>query len=636
MKTQAMLLLVAACFVSAPTVAQNAVHLATSSVSTALTENADAIVRLDETKIEIFNPAEAKVRFKRIVTVLNEKGRKYGVAVVGYDKTLFMLQWLNGKLYDASGNHLRNLESGDVKDFSAISGGSLYEDSRVRVGELYHGEFPYTVEYEYEVYNRAIFNLPKWFPEETSTAVERSRFEVQCPKSIKLMWRACGGDLNPKVSEKDGRDIYVWEVSNLLPFKPEELGPDFSEQAKSVRVIPATFEVEGVKGTATTWKEFGAWQYTLWKGRDELPDAVKADVKALIADVKTEREKVQKLYEYLQAKVRYISVQLGIGGWQPFDARYVAERGYGDCKALTNFMLALCKEAKLPAYPALIKSGDSAPTMLTDFPSNQFDHVICFVPLKKDTIWLECTSQNLLCGRLSDFTENRYALALTRDGGVLVRTPSTPSQKNLQQRRISVTLNESGSGTATVKTLWTGNQQDDQLALVNLAPIDKEKWVITHVRLPSFRLTAADFSDIQPRQDAISMTFSLDLPRYASVSGKRLFFQPNLLERGASVPPDLKERKYPVRRSYGYLDIDTVSYTLPPGFAVETSPTPTVLEKSFARYSSNVTVHGNTLTYTRLMEFKSPEIPAVLYKDYQEFMRQVVQADNAKVVLVKK
>ncbi len=61
------------------------------------------------------------------------------------------------------------------------------------------------------------------------------------------------------------------------------------------------------------------------------------------------RQKVFALYDYLQKNTRYISVQLGIGGWQPFPADYVATKRYGDCKALSNFMVALLKEAGIKA-----------------------------------------------------------------------------------------------------------------------------------------------------------------------------------------------------------------------------------------------------------------------------------------------
>jgi len=85
----------------------------------------------------------------------------------------------------------------------------------------------------------------------------------------------------------------------------------------------------------------------------------------------------------MQDHTRYISIQLGIGGWQPFDAAFVQEHGYGDCKALSNYMVALLKTAGITAYSVLIRPGDYRYTFNESFPSNQFTHVIVCVPFQK-------------------------------------------------------------------------------------------------------------------------------------------------------------------------------------------------------------------------------------------------------------
>ena len=129
-------------------------------------------------------------------------------------------------------------------------------------------------------------------------------------------------------------------------------------------------------------------------------------------------KKVAVLYDYLQKNTHYVLVTFGIGGLQPYEASYVARNKYGDCKALSNFMVALLKEAGIKSYPVAIWGGEEEREFVKDFPSHQSNHIICAVPIEKDTVWLECTtSQFLPAGYLSWFTANRFGLLISENGG---------------------------------------------------------------------------------------------------------------------------------------------------------------------------------------------------------------------------
>ena len=111
--------------------------------------------------------------------------------------------------------------------------------------------------------------------------------------------------------------------------------------------------------------------------------------------------------------MQYISIKLGIGGWQPLTAKFVSEKGYGDCKALTNLMMALLKEAGIKSNYVLILAGADENDINTSFPASYFNHVICAVPMAADTVWLECTSQVKDPGYMVSFTGNMHSLILT-------------------------------------------------------------------------------------------------------------------------------------------------------------------------------------------------------------------------------
>ena len=608
---------------------------ALTSIDPLLAFSADAVVRLDAQRFEVDGPGRATWTVRRAVTVLNADAREEGRVVIFYNK-MREVKKLRGRVRNAQGKVVQKLRKGDIDDYSAISGFSLYEDSRVRVAELYHDTYPYTVEFEYEVRYDGVISWPTWRPQWGGNPVEHAVFELDAPADMPTRYAVRDLDVEADVAERRSRKTLRWEISGLPGIEPEPYGPAVQEQVGGVYTAPATFEIEGTTGDMSSWQSFGRWMHGLYEGRDVLPPEAAAEARRLVADVQDDREKVRQLYEYLQAKTRYVSIQLGLGGWQPFDAAYVDRRGYGDCKALTNYMMALLRAVGIEAYPALIRAGTSEPDVLADFPSNQFNHVILYVPLASGPVWLECTSQIAPFGHLGTFTEDRYALVVRPDGGELVRTPESQAGENLQVRHATVALTASGDARADVTTRYTGSQQDRvRSALAQSSGRDRDEWLHRAIDVPSFRVVRADFSSIDAREPDVALPVTLELPRYASATGSRLFLRPNLMERSSMTLPPTDVREQPVEMAYAFCDADTIRYTLPEGFRVEAMPREVVLEKPFGRYAAQVAVEEDgVLVYARHLEITEAEIPAKQYADVRAFFQQVAQADRAQVVLV--
>jgi len=145
-------------------------------------------------------------------------------------------------------------------------------------------------------------------------------------------------------------------------------------------------------GQLTSWQSYGKWQHDLNADVCTLSADRAAEIKKLTANLPGDKEKVKYLYEYLQHNVRYVNIKLGIGGLKPLSATFVDQKKYGDCKALSNYMVALLKSVNIPAYYAIVKAGDNEEPADPAFPADPFNHIIVCVPLKGDTTWLECTN----------------------------------------------------------------------------------------------------------------------------------------------------------------------------------------------------------------------------------------------------
>jgi transglutaminase-like putative cysteine protease len=631
------LLAVAAAAVCSPAAEKPApdAYLA-STINPLMRLNAHAVVRFERRTLTVASVRSAKFAVRRVVTVLDAEGRSFGRVSLPYDR-FDRIEKIEATLYDAGGKELRALEDKDVQDYAATSEYSLYDDNRVRLATLVYGTYPYTVDYTYEYSYDGYISWPGWYPEEEDASVEYSSFELRVPKDLTFR-SSTNASYTPAVAERNGQLTYVWEASLLPPFTSEPFGPDDIDQLKSVRLSPDKFEIDRHPGELTTWKSLGEWYGALQANRQVLPPAIRQEALSAAAGAASRRDTVRALYRYLQTKTRYVSVQLGIGGWQPFDAAFVAERGYGDCKALTNYMRSLLLSAGIPANPVLIKTGTPRRDLVEAFPCNMFDHVILCVPDAPDSIWLECTSQSIPFGHISAGNEHRLALMVTPEGGVVVRTPSSRPNDNLLVRRGRVELLATGYGNARLHSTFAGNQQDyAREGLVGVSPQSREHWVRDLIKIPSYEIVSADYSRLAASDGTVEFSVVLTLPRYATAAGSRLVFQPNLMEKRLYVPPALEKRTQPVRFRYPFVDVDTVEYVLPPGYAVEALPKPVEIQTPFARYSSSVVPAGASgLLYTRRLEISVDELPADQYEELRAFYQVVAQADKANAAIVRR
>ncbi len=632
-----LVLLFVLCFVTGSAMAGGDKEYAADKIPAILKKDADAVVRKKIQRLEVKSERKAYCKETFAVTIFNKDGRDEGAIGLSYDQ-FHKLESLEGKLFDAEGNELRELEKEDIIDHLATGNGTLYDDARIRIAELYNDRYPYTVEYTYEYYYNGYLNWPSWSTRGSIHPVENTKYEILIPSDIKLRYWCNTDSLKPEITQDGSKTLYVWKASMQPKLAKDAYGEDYEDLGALVMVAPVKFELDGHKGSMESWKEFGEWNYELYKERDVLPEAAKKDVHELTDKLTDAHDKIAGLYSYLQKRSRYISIQLGIGGWQPFDAKYVHEHGYGDCKALANYMKALLKEAGITSYPVLIKAGQHRYTFINEFPSNHFNHVILCAPLEKDTVWLECTSTTLPAGKLGSFTENRNALMLTSTGGVVVHTPVSKAAINTQFRNAAVKLVIGGSGDVDSKLAWKGNEQFQITgALADDSPEDRRKWVVKTLAVPNFDKLQFTFSGLDTHDTLLGLSISAQLPKFCTQTGSRIFFQPDLSEKITWVPADVSQRYSPVRIAYPYLEIDTITYMLPSSYKVESLPVAVNLTTSFGSFTAKtVALDESRIQYIRTREIDAYEIPAKNYQEYRKFYTDIVKADRAQVVLIAK
>ncbi len=608
-----------------------------SDIPDSLKEGMYAVVRESNTSFEILAINKSVERIHKVITILNAKAKSEAIEHLWYDKTS-KITLLKGYAYDASGNEVKRLKQSEIKDQSAISGYSLYEDDRVKIADLSLTIYPYTVEFEYEIEFEYLYSVPGFILHlDDEISIQNISYNVIYPKQLAPRFKLTMVADGSKTQLPGGRESVTWNFQNKKPKKFEPYSPSIRKVIPNIMAGPSEFQY-GAHGNMSSWKSYGTWEALLNKDRDALPEATKDKIRSLTRNLSTTEEKAKKLYEYMQGKTRYVSIQLGVGGMQTFPASVVDETGYGDCKALSNYMVAMLKEVGIKGYYTSVRAGDNAAEVIRDFPSHQANHVIVAVPNGRDTLWMECTNQTVPFGYMGNFTGDRYALMVTEDGGKLVKTPSYSAEQNLKTRTAKVDVDLAGDAKAQVVTTYRGTQYESGDLNFRLEGgfDDQKKWVLNNTKIPVFTLNKFSMTQVKDKIPSATVTLDLSLNKYASVSGKRIFISPNLMNKSSLIPEKMLTRKNDVVQYSNFTDIDTIRFTFPENLYPEFLPQPSKITSRFGEYETKYEFNGGKLVYIRRMKVWKGTFPKESYSEFVDFYKNVSKADNTKLVLLSK
>jgi Domain of Unknown Function with PDB structure (DUF3857) len=610
---------------------------AVSKIPKELLKNANAVVRMSHTEINIVSAGEITMTEQYAITILNEKGKEYGWLVQRYDKFKTVTS-VHGWLYDKDGSEADKMKKSGVSDVAANSESSFFDEDRYKFYRFDYNEYPYTVVYEVEKKFATSFYLPDWTPQPAyDWVVMESDIVVTYPKDFALRYRAKHFKNEPVLTHEAEQNKLSLSVSNL----PAREKPDnFSAEHRTPELeLAADQIVLGEKqGNVATWGDFGKFFYELNENRDALPDATKKIVHQLTDTCKSVFSKISKLHVYLQKNTRYVNITLGIGGQQTHDATYVAEKGYGDCKALSNYMKALLKEAGVTSYQALIYGGYDGVAMDPDFTHNAFNHVILCVPATRDTVWIDCTSKTDPAGYLSGFTNSRYALLLTPSGGVVVRTPDN-SAKNMLTRKAVITVDDKDQLQGIIDAAYGGYWWEHEFGKTDDVKSKVDDYMNTKYSIPTYRVQeykteAVTRGYVPVLNEHVVLSGSCSVAR----NGNRILLSPRVFTSGIQSPSSFEARTDSFRISQSYRVIDTIVYNFSEALTLENTPRDVSFDFPFAKFQSKVSFDADhRLVITSYQEMKKGVYASALFADYIRLCKELKNGTSYdKVILTVK
>ena len=338
----------------------------------------------------------------------------------------------------------------------------------------------------------------------------------------------------------------------------------------------------------------------------------------------------------MQSKTRYVNISLGIGGLQPNKAEDTDRNGYGDCKALSLYTKALLDVVGINSNYAIVRAGKNARMIINDFPSLQFNHVTLCLPFEKDTIWLECTSQNLPFGYIGTFTDDRDALIInSNNNGKIVHTTTYPQSINTQNRNASFTIDEFGNVTGNVSTVFSGLQYENTNYLMTLTEVEQKKKLEKKLSIPNMKINNFSFDEKKNLIPSIKEDLEISIKNYATISSSRLFIVPNIFNKRKYIPKKISERKTDIVFRRGYIDSDTITFIIPKDYKIEYLPDNVFEKNKYETFSTSYILEKQKLTYIRSWSVNKGTFPPSDYDKIRNFMKLIHDADKETIVFIK-
>jgi hypothetical protein len=590
-----------------------------------------AVVLQNEGTMEIFIQRDLPFSVfeqHKIIRILTARGRYHANIIIPYTSRSEVTH-IEARTIGVNGISTP-LDASTIYDVNLYPSFVFYSDQRAKIFTMPAIEDGSIIEYRYRLTLQDptlwhVWNFQESIPTLTSS------FTLLTPAEWDVLYKSYGQVDTPEVKKapQGFKTTYTWKLEHVPALKPELNMPPQHELLTHISFAPVSCK---------TWDNVAQWFHSLWKDRLQAGPGIKELVKTITTNVSGNEEKLRQMFNWIQSHIRYIAVEIGIGGYQPHFAEDVYRNRYGDCKDITVLLCSLAEAAGIEMYPAFISTWPNGKAD-TSLPSPfHFDHVIGFAPsIGEKGRWLDGTDQGCPFGQLPWYDQNLTILLMERDGkGQISTSPRAIPDSNKTLIEWSLSIDTSNLTRITGRASMTGTVASEaRNDFLQLSHSDQQRWMEISLakQCSGANLDSFSISGTQPVQDPFTISYSFTTPSFAHFNGKQIHLQPGRIAL-LGMPDYFRStrRVHPVRFRFGEKTIVNLQIVIPKGYTLTTFYRDSVVSsfgKAFWSYSSD----GMTLTTTKEYFLTGEEIAPEKYPEFQQFLDEIRKRDLMEISL---
>ena len=606
-------------------------------------DDTNAVVLLDETSLKILSSDQYIEHRRRVVRILRPEGRDeayYGVLFQSQEKVNDVHAWS----IDAAGHKF------EVKPKEFLTRGmfeeELYNDYKINQTRVPGADVGSIVAFESDVLHRSYDAEFDWFPQE-NIPTKNAVLSIELPATweYSAAW-ANSEEIKP---QSIGPNSWKWSLTDLAGIENEPLRPHHLALSKHLGLA---FFGGSSRPLSGSWGAIGTWYKNLADPRRApSPELTEAAHRLANGRVGFDAQ-VRAVAAFAQRDIRYVDIEIGIGGHQPHFASEVLRHKYGDCKDKAALMATMLSELGYHSEMVLVHTehGIVKPSV----PSDYFNHAVIAVELPstvpsdayasavttksgKRYVIFDPTNEYTPFGLVPYYLQNSYALIATSPGE-LVQLPLLQPDSSINEGFGKFTLGIDGVLSGEIVQHFRGESASRMRnRLISYDGKDRSKFLelIASASLKQASIEAPQFENLKDIDKELVVKYLVKMNGYSQTAGGLLLVRPRVMgDKTLSLPK--KVRKYAVELSASKHDRDVFEITLPAGYVVDELPDNTHIDVGFASYDAKIeNISGTVLRYTRDYIVKDPHIELSKLRDLDRLENAIAIDQSATAVLKK-
>ena len=410
----------------------------------------------------------------------------------------------------------------------------------------------------------------------------------------------------------------------------------------------------GAKDPDRYWNDQGKKLFSTLRSALKVNDEQKATASKAIAGAKNDDEKIAALVTYVRKSLRDLTgPEVTAAEFEAFvkkmpkdgvrNAADILKGGIATPEEMNIAFAALAMQVGLEARPALV--GDRRelsfqPKALAD--RYFLDNIDMAVKLGDSWKVFDVSRKYLGPGMLAWQEEGVFALIADPKAPLFTKTLSSPPDASAETRTAKLHLASNGSLGGDVDEAYTGHRAEQYRAeLSRESSAQREEWFHDRVMamFPGADVTAIKLENVDDPAVPFHVSYHLEAPSFAQVTGKRILLQPNAFRRARSTLFSASERRYPVEFPFAWKELDEIHIELPDGFTLENPENPGGIDFGDpGAYQLTMRVEGNKpeLVTSRQLTFGNKEnliFPVKSYPTLKKIFDEVDRRDKYSIVL---